>query len=348
MNRPRIAAALALSIALASVASLRADVRTDEKTKFQLAGALGKIVSIFGGKGARDGVTSTVALKGNRKITFNDTTGQIVDLSEEKVYDLDMKKKTYKVSTFAQIRQKMEEERKKAEEEARKQQASEPDTTASEPARDPNQKDVEVDFDIKTTGQSKTINGFNTSEQVATITVREKGKTLDESGGMVMTVDMWLTPTIPQMKELTDFDMKYYQQLYGPMLAGASPQDMAMAVAMYPMIKQALGKMTEEGGRISGTPILTTTTFDAVKSAEQLAEEQKAKQEQAASSSSNSGGGGLAGRLAGRIGRSVVKKDDDAPKARATFITTTTEILKMTPDVTAAEVAIPAGFKEAK
>ena len=341
MKRSRVALALTLSVSLASIASLRADVRTDERTKFQLAGALGKIVNVFGGKGARDGVASTVAVKGSRKISFTDTTGQIVDLSEEKVYDLDMKKKTYKVTTFADLRRKMQEDQQKAEENAKKETASEPAT--NEPARDPNQKDVEIDFDVKSTGQSKAMNGFSTQEQVITVTVREKGKTLEEGGGLVMTADMWLTPVIPQMKELADFDAKYYQQLYGPMIAGASPQDMAAAMAMYPMMKQAMGKMSAEGGRVSGTPILTTTTFDSVKSADEVAQEQSAKTQQAAPSS----GGGLRGKLMSSLASKAVKKDDSV-QARNTFITTTSEVLKVTTDVSAADVAIPAGFKEIK
>ena len=341
MKRSRVSVALTLAVSLASIASLRADVRTDERTKFQLAGALGKIVNIFGGKGARDGVTATVAVKGSRKISFNDTTGQIVDLSEEKVYDLDMKKKTYKVTTFADLRRKMLEDQQKAEENAKKQAASEPAT--NEPARDPNQKDVEIDFDLKNTGQSKTLNGFSTQEQIVTVTVREKGKTLEEGGGLVMTADMWLTPTIPQMKELAEFDAKYYQQLYGPVIAGASPQDMAAAVAMYPMMKQAMGKMTSEGGRINGTPILTTTTFDSVKSADEVAQEQSAKAQQPAASS----GGGLRGKLMSSLASKAAKKDDSV-QARNTFITTSSEVLKVATDVSAADVAIPVGFKESK
>ena len=45
---------------------------------------------------------------------------------------------------------------------------------------------------------------------------------------------------------------------------------------MYPMMKDAIAKMNAEGGKIDGTAILTTTTMDAVKSAEQVAEEAKA------------------------------------------------------------------------
>lgn len=340
MTRTRIAAALTVCLLLASV-SIRADVRADEKTKFQLAGALGKIVNIFGGKNARDGVTSTMAVKGSRKITFNDTTGQIIDLSEEKVYDLDMKKKSYKVTTFADLRRKMEEARAKAEADAKKEQASAP---SSEPARDPNRKDVEVDFDIKSTGQTKSINGFDTHETIVTITVREKGKTLEEGGGLVLTSDMWLAPTIASMKELAEFDMKYYQQLYGAMITGASPEDMAAATAMYPMVKPALAKLSANGDKVTGTPILTTITTDSVKSAEQMAQEQQAQSSQ--SSNSGGGGGGIGGRLLGGLASKVVKKDE--PQARTTFMTTTNEVLKVTSDVSASDVAIPAGFKENK
>ena len=37
---------------------------------------LGRMVNMFGGKAAREGVTSTVAVKGDRKATMNDATGQ--------------------------------------------------------------------------------------------------------------------------------------------------------------------------------------------------------------------------------------------------------------------------------
>jgi hypothetical protein len=340
MIRSRTAIALSSAVVIASMALLHADVKTDEKTTFQIAGALGKVVSMFGGKGAREGIVSTMAVKGTRKLTMNDSTGQIVDLSEEKVYDLDIKRKTYRVTTFADMRKRMEEERQKAEADAKKEQPAAP---AAAPASDPNANNVEVDFDIKSTGATKTINGFDTKESVVTVTVREKGKTLEQGGGMVMTTDMWLAPTVPALKELAEFDLKYYQQLYGPMIAGASPQDMATAMAMYPMVKPAMAKMNAEGGKITGTPILTTMKFDAVKSADELAQEQQQAQSAPPAKSS----GGLSGRLAGALASKAMKKDD-TPQARATFITTTNEVLKVATDVGANDVAIPAGFKESK
>ena len=350
MSRIRFAAVLIICLLLGAGHSLKADVRADEKVRFQLA-VVGTIVNIFGGKGAREGVTSTVAVKGSRKITTNSTTGQIIDLSEEKIYDLDMKKKTYTVTTFAGSagrwqRRSGEAARRRGRrgrgEAAPSKGSSKP---AAPPARDPNQKDVEVDLDVKNTGQTKTVNGFDTHETIVTVTVREKGKTLEQSGGLVMTSDMWLAPKIAAMKEIADFDMKYAAKLYGPMVAGASAQDMASAMAMYPMIKPALAKMNAEGGKIDGTPIMTTVTMDAVKSPEEMAQEQKQQTE--TDSSSDSSGGGIGGRLFGGLAKKMAKKDDE-PKTRSTFLTTTTEVLKVTTEVAATDVAVPAGFKESK
>src|SRR6186997_76843 len=185
MRRPSLLIAVFVCL-VGLTSSLSADVRSDQRVKFQLGGMLGKMVNMFGGKGAREGVVSMVAVKGNRKVTMSDTTGQIIDLSEEKIYDLDVKKKTYKVTTFAELRKQMEEAQKKAEEEARKEEGKAPQKTES---GNPDQPQVEVDFDIKNTGEKKPLNGFDTHQAIVTVTVREKGKTLEQGGGMVMTTD---------------------------------------------------------------------------------------------------------------------------------------------------------------
>ena len=83
--------------------------------------------------------------------------------------------------------------------------------------------------DVHFTGKGCAI-----SQASASILTEEiKGKTLDENGGLVLTADSWLAlPKIAAMKEVTDFDMRYAQKLYGPMIAGASAQDMAAAAAL--------------------------------------------------------------------------------------------------------------------
>ena len=101
--------ALVLTVAATSTVALSADVKTRDKTQFKLEGMLGKMAGMFGGKAAKDGLEATNAVKGHRKIELGDTTGRIIDLKEEKVYELDMKKKTYEVTTFDELRQRMRE-----------------------------------------------------------------------------------------------------------------------------------------------------------------------------------------------------------------------------------------------
>ena len=343
MRRFVVSSVVVCLICLSS-AVLSADIRSDQRVKFQLGGMVGKLVNMFGGKGAREGVVSSVAVKGNRKATMSDTTGQIIDLAEEKIYDIDVRRKTYKVTTFAELRAEMEKAQREAEKAARE-APSEP----SQPAeKDPNEKEFEVDFDLKNTGATRTINGFDTKQTVMTITVREKGKTLNDAGGMVMTTDMWLTPNAPSTKELIDFDQRYAQKLYGPAVTGASAQDMAMAMAMYPQMKPALDKMRAEGTKIEGTAILTEMKMEAVPpgTANTTAEALPAPEAQPEQKKGRFGG--LMGGLKKMAEASNKQSSGEQKPQRAIFLTTSVEMLKLTTDVTADAVAIPAGFKEQK
>ena len=185
MSRTHVAMAVTLGLCALAGSTLVADVRTDDKALVRFEGALGRVINLFGGKAAKEGVKTTIALKGDRKATFGDSDGTIVDLKEEKVYVLDMKRKSYGVMTFADMRRRMEEARTKAEEEAKKAEAEEAKET-KEVKQDvtPGEKppEVDIDFDVKETGQRKSINGFDTKEVVMTITMREKGKPLEQIG----------------------------------------------------------------------------------------------------------------------------------------------------------------------
>jgi hypothetical protein len=326
MKRVLRMCAVALPLMAFLAVPVAADVKTRDRSQIKFEGMLGRMVGMFGGKAAKEGVESSTAVKGNRKATMSDTTGRIVDLSEEKVYDLDVRKKTYTVTTFDELRRRMREAQEKAKENAEKEQPGERQQEKPE-------KEIEVDFDVKETGQKKQVAGYDTHESVITITVREKGKTLDEAGGVVMTSNVWLGPQVPQMKEVADFEIRYWKQLQGPDAAAISAEQMAAVMAMYPMVKNAMERMQKEGTKLQGTPLETTTVFEGVKSKEQLTQAQN----------SNSGGGG---GLGGMLARKMMKKED--PKARATIFTLHHEVLEIATSVAAPDVAIPPDFKEKK
>ncbi len=340
MSRARAAVALTCCFLLATSYSLKADVRADEKSHVEFGGMLGRMANLFGGKAAREGVTSIVAVKGDRKATLNDSTGQIIDLNEEKIYDLDLRKKTYKVTTFAERRHQIEEARRRAEENARRQQPQEKGKTAEAPDKD--RKEVEVDFDLKNTGAQKTINGFDTHEVLMTITIREKGKTLEEAGGMVLTSDMWMAAKLAAMREIVEFDLRYASKLQDPMVAGASADQMAAALALYPAMKDAMGRMNTENVKMDGTAIETIVKIDVVKSAAQTEQEHQ----QGEGDSSTGGVNQLFSGLAKRMAQKRASQDEQGN--RGSLMSMTNEVLKVTTEVTPSDVGIPAGFKESK
>lgn len=328
--------ALVATLALGAAVSLSADVKTQERTLVKFEGALGRVINFFGGRGAREGIVNTVAVKGDRMMSTTDSTGEIVDLAEEKVYTLDLKKKSYTVQTFAEMRQRMEEAMAKAKADAAKAEGK-PAPKSGEQAPE-----YEVDFSVKQTGQSKQIAGFDTRESVATISVREKGKAL-EDGGMVLESSLWLAPDVPALKELNDFRARYAEKLFGPLMAQAAP-NMAQAMAMYPMMKDAMEKMAAESRKMQGTPLSTVMTFQL------LGQPQTTEAEpQRGNDAPPTNVGGLLGGLGRRMAR---KKNDDAPAAapgtpgRVTIMTTTSETLQVSSSATAADVALPAGFQQ--
>ena len=328
MKRALFSCALVLPMVALLVSPLVADVKTRDKTQFKLEGMLGKVVGMFGGKAAREGIVGTAAVQGDRKVTRTENNGQIIDLGEEKVYDVDYRKKEYRVTTFEEMRRRIREEQEKARKQAEEARREEKQEKSDEP-----QKEYEIDFDVKETGEKKPVAGFDARQVIMTVTLREKGKALDESGGFVMTSDTWFGPEIPALKELTDFDMRYYKQLYGDMMLGMPADQMAMVMAMYPMIAKAADRLRQEGDKLKGTPLSTSTTFEAVLSKEQLEE---------AKSQEGSGGGGLGGMLA----RRMMKKEP--PKQRSLVFTLNHEYQEVSNAVAAGDVDVPAGFKEKK
>ena len=335
MRRVTLTAVGIVAIAASAGVVLRADVRTEQKTHVTFAGALGRMVNMFGGKAAKEGLVQTVAVKGDRKLTTTDKAAQLIDLAEEKVYDINLSDKSYTIVTFAQMRQKMQEAQAKMKENSEK--MKEHSDKPAEP-----QKKMAVDVSTKDTGQKKTIAGFDCHESITTVTIREDGKTLEESGGMVITSDSWLTTAIPAMKEIAAFDRRYFEKISG-MDPAQMAQQMGQAMAMYPMLREAMGRVRSEGTKVNGTPISTVMTVESVASPE---EKQQADQQQ----QDTSNAGGIGGFLAKKMMKK--KQAEGAEPAGAPghspVMTSTLDVLSVATDVSADAVSIPAGFKEKK
>jgi hypothetical protein len=162
---------LSLAMAFSVAAVLQADVKKEEKNLVTFSGMLGRMANLFGGKAAKEGVVSTVAVSGNRP--------------------------------------------------------------------------------------------GHAAQHLHRHNVR---RAAEQSGGLVMTADNWMTKSVPAFKEITDFDMRYYKALAGPQVA-VDAQQLTTALAMMPGLKDAFARMQRAG--LDGTAISSTTTVESVKSPEQ-------------------------------------------------------------------------------
>jgi hypothetical protein len=323
-----VAIGLSASVALA-------DANVEQKTQFHISGAVGAIVNVFS-RTAREGATSTTIIKGNRKLTRTGDSGEIIDLGEEKVYMVDFARRAYTVKTFADLRREFEEQRERARKEAEKQEKS----GKAEKNEGP---EYEVEFDVKSTGAKETINGFNTHEEVMTVTVHEKGKKLEQSGGWVLTSDMWVGPRVPAMREIVDFDLKFMQKVYGS--AMADMRQVAMAMAATPAFGKAMKVMADKGKTLDGTAIRTNMKFETVAGTDPATQQQSAQSE---SNRPTSVSGAIVGGLFNKMKERREQKKTEAGGSpnRSELFTSTVELTRATSSASADDVAIPSGFKQ--
>jgi len=103
----------------------------------------------------------------------------------------------------------------------------------------PKQSDVPVRIDVKETGQTKTINGYNAKEVV--MTMETAVPQAPQMGKMQMEMQLWLSSDVPGIGEVRDFYRKNMDKFPWTAMGGANPQ-MAQAIA------QMQRKLAEIGG----------------------------------------------------------------------------------------------------
>lgn len=330
-------AALVTALLPALAPPARAGVKTEEKTRVELGGPLGGVLKLFGGKGAKEGVVTRTAVFGARRLVAGPEAGQIVDLAEGAIYELDLKKKTYTVTTFAELRQRFEEQKAKAEAEAAKAQAKA--DKQQQPAADPQAKEFEVDFQASSTAERRQVAGREARLVVLRATVHEKGRSVQQAGGLMFRNDLWLVPKLEELQELEAWNRRYalkMAEVYGAPASTIAVDQMAKLYGLYPGAQKAMEKMRAELDKVDleGTTVAATLTATAIKSAEQVA---------AAENESMKADSGVGGFLAKQMFK---KAAGDPADPRTTLITSSHELLSVSTGATEADVALPAGFKK--
>ncbi len=328
---------------------LFADFSYDQTSKIT-GGAMAGMMKFAGAfsKQAREPMTSTVAIKGDRMVHINQRQATVTDLGKETITTINFEKKTYTVMTFAQMKEMME-------------HASERMSEAREKAAtDPQKADVNFKVSMKDTGQKRQIAGYDAHEVIMTLEMEGTDKQSGNKGGMTMTSDMWLAPKIAGYDEVRDFHRRMALKLnWTP--GGAMP------MMGRPDMAKGMAEMMKEGAKMDGIPVLQVVKMgghaEGVAPAENTGSNSNSEQQQQQQQADRpTPGGALAGALGGRFGLGRKKNQSDsgsqdassgnsAPPPSGDASASLMEMTMETTNLSSAPVdgskfEVPAGFKQ--
>lgn len=330
----------ALLCTVLATGGLRADFRYEETSKITGGAIVGmmKFVGAFSkdARRANEPINSTIAIKGNRMIRKTQYNATITDLDAETITTVNFDKKTYSTMTFAQMRQAMDDMMKQMDK-------SKPDAS-----------DIKFKVDVRDTGATKTVNGIPTHEMVMTMTMEGTDQKSGAKGGMDITTDSWIAPTVAGYEEVRQFYRRMAEKL--GWVPGAS-------MFNRPDIAKGMAEIYKEGSKLDGIPVLQIVRMGG--SAENLpqnGDDNGNRPRQSTSSSSSapptSVGGAIGSALGGRFGLGGRKKQpqqqDQQPADSGSQGSAAGSLLEMTMELTnytSAPVdggmfAVPAGYKQ--
>jgi len=179
-------------------------------------------------------VTKTY-LKGQKMKIDHGSMVMILDFDAQTVTNIDTNQKTYKVSKFSDVSESM------------------------------SKAGLEVNVDVKETGQRKTINGFSASEVVMTAEMdspeaRQKGMK------MRMEMDIWISPDVPGGQEVRSFYQRNLGKFpWAAMTSGRGNQSM----------QKAMADLQRKMADMKGVPVLQVVKMGASGNEAQMAQMQQ-------------------------------------------------------------------------
>ena len=179
-------ASIALLAFLASSAT--ADVTYEEQT------TMSGMMQMFGmGKPTK----SMTRVSGDFLRTDNGDEATIIDLAGEKILNLDLKKKTYSVMTFAEMKQQMEQA-----------MAQLQGKQAEKPQQQPSAATMKTEVRVTDTGRSETIQGASCKQYLLEMDLTAKSEKEQKSGTMSTLTEMWMAKDVPGLAEVNAFYRK--------------------------------------------------------------------------------------------------------------------------------------------
>lgn len=351
MNISKTLTATAFAIILPGC--LLADFSYEQTTKVtggMLAGMM-KFAGAFS-KQAREPMTNTVAVKGDRMAHSSAHHVSVIDLGKETITSIDFDKKQYSVMTFAEMKQMMEQISEKMKN-----------------SKDADKVDMNFNVSMKDTGATRQIAGFNTHEMIMSFEMQGADKQSGQKGGMAMTVDMWIAPKVAGFEEISDFHKRMAEKL------NWTPGEGMMGMLQSrPELVKGMAEIYKQSAKLNGMPVYQVIKMGGKLDGQAPGQNSPPTQQTPApransdsqterQSASDAVGGALAGRLAlGGFGRRR-KQQQEPPQttedagasgnaqppadASGVLMEMTTELTSFSAaPVDSAKFEVPTGFKK--
>lgn len=268
---------------------------------------------------------------------------EIVRLDQDKVYELNLKKKTYKETTFAERRALMQQ----AMEQSQKAQASQQQATSGVDESQCEWSDPKAE--VKKSGEKATIGGFAAERVTITATQACKDKKTEQVCEFGLALDQWLAPDFEASAETLAYQRAYAEKLG---LTASSSRDFSeRAQSMFGRYKGIWTEVAAKMKDMKGYPV--KSSFGLGVGGAQC---QSAQQTQASGGPAEppSLGGALGGALGGMFGK---KKEAAQPAPTAapialpdgmmSLMTVSTELVSVNRNAASPQTfEVPGDFKK--
>jgi hypothetical protein len=262
MMHPRtFAAILAFGVSTSLAVEAEAqNLKYISTTTMDMGGALGAIMSMFGGG---DPTVETTWISGMRHRKDTGQTSSIMDWSEGVMIHLDHEAKTFTRFTLEEMAAEMSAAMSQIEAASQPTPDAAPDAAPDEPP----EVEIEVKFSSERPGRTERIAGYQaelvilTSEIIATPT--ESAQPDAESAGLAIVSELWMSTEFPEYQMMQQMQAEMVERFRETASAGAAGM-MAGLTAFDPRMKDMMAKNMEALGEVEGIALRTRMHFVTV------------------------------------------------------------------------------------
>lgn len=340
-------------VVAAAMPLAQADVTVEESMAVNGAGLMkmanmtGRTVTTISGRRAR--TDTDLHFESALVRTFARGVGQttqIVLLDEDKIFELNNKKKTYTETTFADLRAQMQESMQKMQESQASQQQS------ASGVDDSQCEWSEPKAEVKKSGEKASIAGFQAERVTITATQACKNKESGEVCEFGLALDQWMAPGYDASNETLAYHRAYAEKLG---LTTATSKDFAeRAQTLFSRYKGIWNEVATKMRDVKGNPV--KASFALGVGGPQCGSAQEAQQSNS-SASQPSLGGALGGAIGGLFNK---KKEQAEPPPPTTpppamvnglmsLMTVSTELISVNSSAASPQAfTVPADYKKTK